>query len=211
MRTLYNPPQILKKIFPKFIWESLPDKVLLTFDDGPVPGTTESILKELQEHSVKAIFFCVGNNIKKYPSLAKEIISEGHTLANHTFNHKKVNQLSRTERIEEINTCSKIIQEKLSYEVKYFRPPHGRFNFKLVKELEEINLKNVMWSLLTYDFKNDIKLVRKASEKYLEKNSIVLLHDNKKSEDIIIDSINIILEAADRKNYLIGTPEECLK
>lgn len=211
MKSLYNPPQILKKLFPKFIWHSHINKILITFDDGPNPGTTEMILKELQNHKVKSVFFCVGNNVDKYSTLAKEIISEGHTIANHTYNHKKVSRLSQTKRIDEINRCAQIFEDKLSYRTKYFRPPHGRFNLNLAQELEEMNLKNVMWSLLTYDYKNDLRIVKKSAENYLENNSIVVLHDNKKSKDIIIDSINVILENASNQNFQIGIPDECLK
>jgi len=198
-------------MFPHFIWGSSSDRILLTFDDGPLKGNTEIILEQLQKYSIKSIFFCVGNNVQKNPSLAKEIIDEGHVLANHTFNHTKINRLSRDERLNEIEKCTRIIQERLSYEVEYFRPPHGRFNYNFAEELNEVNLKNVMWSLLTYDFKNDITLVKKSVENYLEKNSIILLHDNKKSKDIVVDSINIILDKVNRENYSIGTPEECLK
>ena len=211
MKSLYNPPKILKNIFSEFLWVSAVDKVLLTFDDGPIPEVTESILRELQRHKVKAMFFCVGDNVKKYSSIAKEIIDEGHTIGNHTFHHKKINMLSSTERFAEIDRCSRTIQENLSYEVKYFRPPHGRFNLKLAQELSKVNMQNVMWSLLTYDYKSNFEIVKKSVQKYLEKDSIVVLHDNKKSKSIIKDSINVILEETHRKNFAIGTPVECLK
>ena len=211
MKWLYNPPSLIKSIFPNFIWESKSDKVLLTFDDGPVPGITEIILAQLQKYSVKSVFFCVGKNVDSYSSLVKEIISEGHTIANHTLNHTKINRLSKTERLNEIKNCTKIINEKLSYDVQYFRPPHGRFNVGLASELAKLNLKNVMWSLLIYDYENNIKKVEKAAESYLNRNSIVVLHDNNKSKNIISNSIDIVVETAQKKNYLIGTPEECLK
>ncbi len=211
MKWLYNPPQIIKNIFRQFVWESKSNNVLLTFDDGPVPGNTEVILKHLQRNSVKAVFFCVGNNINKYSSLAKEIIDEGHSIGNHTFNHRKLNELSLLEMVSEINSCNRVISEKLSYDVKYFRPPHGRIKLSLAKELEKLKLKNIMWSLLTYDYKSNISIVRKSAQKYLANSSIVLMHDNVKSQNIIVDAIDIILEEAAKKNFTIGTPEECLK
>jgi len=65
--------------------------------------------------------------------------------------------------------------------------------------------------LLTYDYKNDINIVKFALRKYLKSNSIIVLHDSNKSKDIIKDSINIIIEETNKKNYKIGTPSECLK
>jgi hypothetical protein len=72
-------------------------------------------------------------------------------------------------------------------------------------------MKCVMWSLLTYDYKNDFDVVKFAVSKYLRSNSIVVLHDNNKSKDVIKDSINFIADEAARKGYSIGEPIECLK
>ncbi len=210
MKWLFDPPLIVKKFYSDFIWNSKTDKVLLTFDDGPVTGITDKILKKLNEHSIKAMFFCVGNNVEKNPSLAKEIISEGHAIGNHTFNHIKLNRLNETEVIEEIKQCTEIIQNKLNYNTKYFRPPHGKLRMNLSKKLTELKLKNVMWSLLTYDFENDFCKVKKGIENYLKSNSIIILHDNIKSEKIINESIDYIVETVHDKNFKIGTPEECL-
>ncbi len=63
-RYLYNPPAIIKKIFNEFYWQSTNNKILLTFDDGPNPGITEKILEQLSSLNIKALHFCVGNNIK---------------------------------------------------------------------------------------------------------------------------------------------------
>lgn len=211
MKWLYNPPKIVKSIFSRYQWESKTDQILLTFDDGPVTRNTEIILKQLQKYSIKSAFFCVGNNVEKNPGLAKEIINEGHTIGNHTFNHARLNRLSNQEMLDEIELCNRIMQDKLSYNAKYFRPPHGRIKLSLAGELKKMNLQNVMWSLLTYDYKSDLKIVRNSIKKHLKNNSIILLHDNIKSKNIIAESIDIVVEQAAIKNYKIGNPDECLK
>lgn len=211
MKYLYNPPKIIKLIFNDFIWNSNTDKILLTFDDGPNPGTTEIILNILEKNKINAVFFCVGNNIKKYPALCKTVISAGHTIGNHTFNHKITTKLSKNEFDNEVDSVSKLLKEELNYEMRYFRPPHGKFNFKTKRELKRKNLKNIMWSLMTHDYKNDLNLVKFAVRKYLNKNSIIVLHDNLKSKDIIESSIQFILEESEKKNFKIGKPAECLK
>jgi hypothetical protein len=68
-----------------------------------------------------------------------------------------------------------------------------------------------MWSLLTYDYKNDINLVKLVASKYMRRNSIIVLHDSLKSKDIIVDSINFIAEQAEKNGFEIGEPAECLK
>ena len=65
MKYLYDPPVLIKKIFPSTRWNTSNNKILLTFDDGPVEGNTEKILGELKKYNINALFFCVGNNIEK--------------------------------------------------------------------------------------------------------------------------------------------------
>ena len=77
--------------------------------------------------------------------------------------------------------------------------------------MKEMKLKNVMWSLLTYDFRNDLNVVKFAVNNYLEKNSIVVLHDSLKSKDIIAESIDYIVEESSRRGFQIGAPSECLR
>ena len=211
LKYLYNPPAILKKTFGSFKWNTSNGKILLTFDDGPTPEATESILKVLNKSKIKAVFFCVGNNIKNYPELTNNILSEGHLIGNHTFNHKKLTEISYTESMNEINSVTLLLKEKFNYETKYFRPPHGKFKLGTASLLKKCVLTNVMWSLLTYDFKDDFSKVKFATEKYLQRDSIVVLHDSLKSSKIIHDSIKIVLEVANKKGFEIGEPAECLK
>jgi len=211
LKYLYNPPLIIKKVFSSFKWNSSIGKILLTFDDGPSAEATETILKVLDENKIKGTFFCVGNNINLFPELTKMILSEGHLIGNHTFNHKKLTQLSFTESLQEINSFTVLLRDKFNYEVKYFRPPHGKFKFNTPSLIRKCGLENVMWSLLTYDYKNDIKVIKLAIDKYLRNNSIVVLHDSKKSMNVVSDSINMILETSSKKGFEIGEPQECLK
>lgn len=210
MKYLYDPPGILKNLFKDFYWETRNHKILLTFDDAPNPDTTEIILKKLFDEKIKALFFCVGENVKKYPDLVSQIISEGHSVGNHTLNHKILNRISESEKDYQISAVNNLFEEKFNIKLKYFRPPHGRFQLSTNRLLKKFKLKNVMWSLLTYDYKNDISVVKFATEKYLKKNSIIVLHDSNKSKNIILDSISHITENAFKKNYQFGKAEECL-
>ena len=210
MKSKYDPPFILKQVFPGFQWESKVDKILLTFDDGPVFGITDHILRKLNDFKIKSVFFCVGNNILKSTSLASEILKEGHIIGNHTFNHSKLTMPS-FDNYAEIDRFNELAKDKLGYEVKYFRPPHGRFNLSTGKLLKNKKLTNVMWSLLTYDFKGNSSLVKYSVVKYLKKNSIIVLHDSLKSRDIILDSISFIADEVSGKGFRFGEPAECLK
>jgi peptidoglycan-N-acetylglucosamine deacetylase len=211
IKYLYNPPGLIKAVFNNWKWYTHNNKILFTFDDGPIPETTPMILNALDKLKVKAAFFCVGNNIYKNTELAREILSCGHMIANHTYNHKVISNVDRDTAVNEINSFINLAQDKLNYRPEYFRPPHGRFNFSTNNILSELNLTAVMWSLLTYDYKNDLSLVKLAVSKYMRRNSIVVLHDSLKSKDIILDSINFIAEQAAKNGFEIGEPAECLK
>ena len=80
---------LIKRIFQNYIWDIPNDanKVYLTFDDGPTPEITPWTLAQLKKYNAKATFFCIGDNIRKYPEIFNQIIAEGHQVANHTFNH----------------------------------------------------------------------------------------------------------------------------
>ncbi|HEV3250373.1 MAG TPA: polysaccharide deacetylase family protein, partial [Puia sp.] len=82
-------PWILKKIYPRSIW-NIPtnEKILyLSFDDGPHPTATPFVLEELEKYKAKATFFCIGKNVKEQPQLYRKILEGGHRVGNHTHNH----------------------------------------------------------------------------------------------------------------------------
>lgn len=211
MNFIYNPPIIIKKLFSDFYWTTSNNKILLTFDDGPTIEATELILNTLNELNIKALFFCVGQNISKRIELAKEILSQGHLIGNHNYSHKDAFKLSYNEQLNEIKKCSDMIRDTLDFEPVYYRPPYGKFNLSTNKLLKQVKLKNVMWSLLTHDFKNNFNLVKSVVNRNLKSNSIIVLHDSIKSKDVIIKSIKYIYDIASEKGYQFGEPVECLK
>jgi peptidoglycan/xylan/chitin deacetylase (PgdA/CDA1 family) len=211
LKYLYNPPFIIKKLFNDFYWNTSNNKILLTFDDGPTIESTEAILKVLNDFNIKAMFFCVGNNVKKHRGLTNSILSEGHTIANHTFNHKKLTGINIDETVNEIDSFNNLLREDHNYFVKYFRPPYGKYRFSTNKLLKQRNMKNVMWSLLTYDYKNDFNLVKFTIRNFLNSDSIIVLHDSIKSKNIITDSIKFIFDESSKRGINLGEPAECLK
>ena len=211
MRYKYHPPIVVQKLFNNFIWESSGNKILLTFDDGPTEAATLRILNFLRANKLKAVFFCVGNNIVLFPALAAKIIEGGHVIANHTMNHKLLTKMSREESIDEITPFNNLLKEKFNHKVKYFRPPHGRFNLRTNSILNELNMKCVMWNLLSFDYENNIEKVKYAIDNYLKENSIIVFHDNIKCDDIIEESLNYTIEQANKKGFKFGEHEDCLK
>lgn len=211
MKIKYSPPVLVQKIFSNFIWKTSNNKILLTFDDGPTEKATLKILSLLKSNDIKAVFFCVGNNVSQSPNLAEKILEEGHTIANHTMNHKIITKLNREESYNEIQPFKELMEEKFNYKVKYFRPAHGRFNFRTGKILSELNLKCVMWNLLSYDFENKFEKVKYGIDNYLREDSIIVFHDNVKCESNIVESLKYTIEKVAEKGFQFGEPKECLR
>jgi len=206
----YTPPKFVRLFFNNFIWDTSNNKILLTFDDGPTEESTLKILNILKSNNIKAAFFCVGNNINKYPDLTSKILEDGHTIANHTMNHNLLTQMSREESVNNLAAFNKELKGKYDYEVKYFRPPHGKFNLKTNNLLNKLELKCVMWNLLTYDFQNDFDKVKYSIDNYLRNDSLLVFHDNKKCVDIIEQSLNYTIEKVSKLGFEFGEPQDCL-
>lgn len=209
MKMKYNPPGLIKKLYSKYHWNTA-GKILLTFDDGPTAESTPRILEVLNSHSIKGLFFCVGQNLERYPDIAGQIIDGGHVIGNHTYSHKNLRKLSNQNVDTEISKFNDIYLNLFGKDPEYFRPPYGALKLNLNKKLEVHEMMNVMWSLLTYDYKNDLNIVKFAVANYLMNNSIIVLHDSRKCADIIIDSIKYIIKSADERNFEFGEPSECL-
>ncbi len=180
---------IVKKIFSNLTWyiPNSEKKVYLTFDDGPTPELTEWILDVLKKNEIKATFFCVGENLAKYPDLAKKIIQNGHIIANHTYNHLNGWMFSNKKYFENIKLCDDILNKDILGEnqnqPKLFRPPYGKIKLSQVRILRKMGYKIIMWDVLSADFLQEI--TKEECLKNVTKNttsgSIIVFHDNPKA------------------------------
>ena len=95
-------------MYPDAVWrmDSSQKKIYLTFDDGPVPFVTPWVLDILKSASIKATFFCVGENVQKHPDIYQRIIEENHSVGNHTFNHLNGWKTTTNKYIENIESCT---------------------------------------------------------------------------------------------------------
>lgn len=192
---IYSIPKFVKKIFPKLIWD-IPAEIhqhkyiYFTFDDGPTPEITKFVLDELQKFQAKATFFCIGKNIIENPEIIKQIISQGHSIGNHTMNHLNAWKVSNETYNENIEKCERIIQQYVTSSVG-FRPPYGRVS-KFIYNNELISNK-IMWTVLTGDYRkgNFSQQIIDRCTPYLMPGSIVVFHDSVKS----FHNLKVILPA----------------
>lgn len=160
------------------VFRNTGSEVILTFDDGPDPVLTPRILDTLQKHGIKAIFFVIGRKAQEHPEILQRIISDGHTIGNHTQNHSLFFAMLHSKKVAmEIDTFTQHIEPLVSDKITIFRPPIGYTNPKIARALRKRNFKIVAWSVRSYDsFKNTESLMKRLLK--TKPGSIVLLHDN---------------------------------
>lgn len=185
MIRFYKTPYWMKKLLPDYTWcKSSTEKTLyITFDDGPIPVVTPFVLEQLKAYSAKATFFCVGDNLAKYPEIAADLLNEGHVLANHTFNHLKGWHTPFNNYLQNVKQCEQELQ-KLQVNNKLFRPPYGRLTGKQASQLRKQGYELIMWDVLTNDYDNSLapEVCLQKSVKYTKNGSIVVFHDSLKAQ-----------------------------
>jgi peptidoglycan-N-acetylglucosamine deacetylase len=206
--------RFIKSIFSNYIWDipNNDNKIYLTFDDGPTPEITKWVLQELEKYHAKATFFCIGNNIEKFPDIFSKILNEGHSIGNHTFNHLNGWETSTEEYLKNSIQCSVISNQAQNCKpntehYKLFRPPYGKIKASQAKKLRQLGYKIIMWDVLSADFDTLI-----SKEKCLEnvlKNaksgSIIVFHDSLKAFPNLEYTLPKTLKILKEKGFIFET------
>ncbi|WP_226578101.1 polysaccharide deacetylase family protein [Halobacillus litoralis] len=127
-------------------------KIALTFDDGPDQTITPQILDILKEKNVPATFFVVGQQVSYFPETARRIVKEGHTLANHSWDHSQLTKEYSSQVAEQVLSTNKIIKKVTGEEPTLFRPPYGDFTRADAQLFEQLGFRNILWSIDTLDW-----------------------------------------------------------
>ena len=199
---LYSAPFWIRALYPKDLFWRIPTKqreVFLTFDDGPVPEVTPLVLSILKKYNVKATFFCVGENVQKYPEIFELVQNEGHAIGNHTFHHVKAWKTEYNSYLSEVEQCNILVKNNL------FRPPHGQISRKIARHLSK-EYRIIMWSALTGDYDK-----RLSGEQCLANavnntapGSIIVFHDSLKARERMEYALPLYIEYCLEKGFGFG-------
>ena len=209
---------LIKKIFSNYIWD-LPNnenKIYLTFDDGPTPEITEWTLNQLNNYNAKATFFCIGDNIRKYPEIFKQIIENNHAIGNHTFNHLNGFRTSNKIYLKNVELC---FNECSALSIQYsekddcqlntehcqlFRPPYGKIKPSQSKKLRKSGYKIIMWDVLSEDFDASISKEKclKNVINNLHSGNIIVFHDSIKAFPHLEYVLPKVLELGSKKGFV---------
>jgi peptidoglycan/xylan/chitin deacetylase (PgdA/CDA1 family) len=159
-------------------------EVVLTFDDGPWPLNTPSVLKTLAEECTTGIFFSIGKHATYYPEILKQVAAAGHTIGAHTWSHatltnKKLTEQQRKEEIEKGFSAVKWALGGVS-PAPFFRFPALQHPPEMVTYLGERNIAMFSCDLDSFDFKaSKPQQVIDVTMKKLDKlgKGIILMHD----------------------------------
>ncbi len=187
------------------VWnKSRADKVIyLTFDDGPIPDVTDFVLKTLNSFNVKATFFCIGDNITKHPAIFERVISAGHQIGNHTFNHLKGWKTDDQTYVQNMQQCQQLTRSHL------FRPPYGRIKKSQVKRIKTLfpNIQIIMWDVLSGDFDSALSPENcyKNVVKHTGNGSIIVFHDSLKAFDRLQYSLPRVVRHFKEQGFTFAT------
>jgi chitin deacetylase len=205
------PNQYQGKVFKDIKIKSHPKVIALTFDDGPWLGSTNEILGILRRNNVKATFFIIGRNLKLYPQVGQQIVSEGHAIANHTWSHS-YHRLSPTASAREIEDTTNLIYKLTGVKSYLFRPPGGFLNNGPTGYARSRKYGVVMWSADSNDWKRPsvASLVNNVVNGATP-GGIALMHDGGGDRTGTIKALPIIIARLRSKGYSFVTVPELLE
>lgn len=195
-------PSLFPLITPSLTWKvnTTSNSLFLTFDDGPHPDITPKVLDLLDRYGAKATFFCVGENVYRYPGVYEEIIRRGHRTGNHTYNHLSGWTNSNARYYDNIRKAADLIGSDL------FRPPYGRITPLQAAVLKK-QYRIIMWSILTRDYEYRLNKEKAAANLIAQSGpgDIVVFHDSERAEVNMFYILRQMLDHFSRLHFLFPT------
>ncbi len=224
---LTRPPRLLHRLLPGAEWAgpAAADAagrplVYLTFDDGPIPEQTPWVLAQLAEYHALATFFCVGDNLGRYPEIARAALVAGHNVANHTQHHRSAWAQPARAYLADVAACEALLTQLRAEAAgpaaapsaafpaaprPLFRPPYGRLTRGLLAALAP-DYRVILWSLLTRDY--DPNLSPEACLRHalaaVQPGDIIVFHDSQKAAPRLRYALPRLLEALAGRGFGFG-------
>jgi peptidoglycan/xylan/chitin deacetylase (PgdA/CDA1 family) len=207
------PPAHVRGLF----WpERFPGKAALTFDDGPHPVNTPKVLDILKKEGVKATFFVVGTNVRKYPELVRRIVAEGHALGSHSENHPDYAKVDRAEVERQLAQVQAAVNEALGhpYTLWQVRPPYGSMDSVVKEVIQSHGHMAVLWTVDSRDWRfrrDDSRIVQSVfspTDGIKARGGVLLFHDIHSQTVRVIDDVVVRLK---RERLNVVTTEQLLR
>ncbi|MDR6319772.1 peptidoglycan/xylan/chitin deacetylase (PgdA/CDA1 family) [Actinoplanes couchii] len=178
------------------------DSIALTIDDGPHGVWTPQILRLLEKYHVPALFCMIGNQVLGHESIAKDVVTDGHHIANHTWSHPlKIAELPARKTIKELERAQDKIYSTTGFAPKLFRAPGGAWSDGLSKSVSQNGVIPMDWT-------NDPRDWSRPGVAHITKRmlaakpgQILLCHDGGGDRSQTVASLKTVLPALKAKGF----------
>jgi peptidoglycan-N-acetylglucosamine deacetylase len=156
------------------------DGVALTFDDGPHPQATPRVLETLAARDAKATFFLVGEQVERYPALARRIVAEGHEIAVHGYRHTFLLRRRLRAIRDDLDRAEQAISSAAGAESILYRPPYGVISEPALDLVRERGWRAILWSRWGRDWERRAtpQSIARRATRGLRPGDVLLLHDS---------------------------------
>ncbi|MFF2327197.1 MULTISPECIES: polysaccharide deacetylase family protein [unclassified Streptomyces] len=172
-------PGLRRRCFPALAGLGHPGHIALTFDDGPDPRSTPHFLQVLDQLSVRATFFVLGDSLLRHPELGRDIARRGHELAVHGWTHSRPWLPTVVRDAREIARATEAVRSISGVRPLWYRPPYGILTGGRWTAALRSGLRPVLWSAWGRDWTEDATPARVSAtvRSRLRGGGTVLLHD----------------------------------
>jgi peptidoglycan-N-acetylglucosamine deacetylase len=198
------PPAIRGSVF--FQGSSRLPEVALTFDDGPNAIYTPQILRILEQYNVKATFFCIGEQVPANARILQQVYNDGDVIANHTWSHPELTQLSGATIQAQLRMTSDAIYNATGVYPLLFRPPYGAYDNFVQGLVAQNGLTSVMWNVDTRDWTlPGVNSIVKTAMAEVRNGSIILMHDGGGNRSETVEALPTIIQMLQQRGYKLVT------
>ena len=153
-------------------------QLALTYDDGPNDPDTLRLIDLLALHNVKATFFVLGKFVGQKPQIVRALVSAGHVIGNHSWDHPRLIFASNAELRRQIERTQSAVYDACGVAPVLFRPPFGGRRPGTLSEVRRIGLEPIMWNVTCYDWKpTTADKVFAHAQRQIRGGDVILMHD----------------------------------
>ena len=175
--------------------------VYLTFDDGPHPTWTPKVLAVLRKYGVKAVFFEIGQNVARYPSITRSLRTYGNKIGNHTWSHPDLTTLSTASVTWQLNR----MESSLGYRPRCVRPPYGATNSRIATIIANRGQRQILWTVDPRDWSRPgtSTIVNRVLAN-VRAGSRILMHDGGGDRSQSVAALDILIPKLRARGFVIG-------
>ncbi len=192
---------------PMYYLDDGPKVIALTIDDGPSPVYTPQVLRILERYRVTASFSMIGQSVRYYPAVAREVADAGHVIVNHTWNHANLRWLGPAGIREEIAQATDAIQAATGRRPRMFRAPYGAWPRAALEYCAREGLTPLDWSVDPRDWaRPGVGEIVGTIMRTTRTGSIILEHDGGGDRSQTVAALEIVIPRLLDEGYRFQAP-----